>query len=414
MEIAVIQITHKEAPIDIREKVSFTNKGKMRASLRLKEYDIDEFVILSTCNRSEIYIAAEDIDEGINKVINYYEELAGEEIEKYIVVSKNTEALKHIYRVTVGLESLVLLEDQILGQVKDALEFSIENSTSGKFLSKIIREAITFSKKVRTEYKISENKLSISSIGIELLKDKIGNLSSKRILVVGTGEMGHLAIKYLIYEKVENLFIANRTHHKTFNIVKEFENIKTINYDDRYRVLKDMDVVISATACPHTIFAVDKIESISNKLIMLDLAVPRDIDVDINLKKNIEVFTIDDFKEIANNNIQFRKEIGNKIGKEIYKQVNNIEEWMLKTEVDGVIKELNCMHMDVTNKAMNIVNKKIDLTEAEKEKVEVILKSAVKDIIRKPIAKLKELDNQKDIDNYIKVVEALYDFSGDD
>ena len=206
MNIGVVGVNHNLAPINVREAVSFTDTKKIEAINILLDKEIEEVVIISTCNRSEIYINAENIDIKINELSDFYEQYFGvKDINKYLFKKTNLEAIQHLFEVTAGLDSLVLGEDQILGQVRDAHEFCMKLGATKKVFNKLFRDAITTSKEIKTITKISQQPLSISYIGVKLLKEKIGSLEGKNALIVGLGKMNLLTLNHLEEEKIKNI-----------------------------------------------------------------------------------------------------------------------------------------------------------------------------------------------------------------
>ena len=211
MNIGVVGVNHNLAPINIREAVSFTDTKKIEAINILLDRYINEVVILSTCNRSEIYIHAENIEEKVDELVNFYSEYFGvKDIDKYLFKKTNLDAIKHLFDVTAGLDSIVLGEDQILGQVRDAHEFSMKLGGTKKVFNKLFRDAVTTSKEIKTITKISQQPLSISYIGVKLLKEKIGSLEGKNVLIIGLGKMNLLTLNHLEEEKTNKIYIANR------------------------------------------------------------------------------------------------------------------------------------------------------------------------------------------------------------
>lgn len=266
MNIGVIGVNHNLAPINIREKVSFTDIQKIEAINYFLDRDIGEVVILSTCNRSEIYIQAKNIDEKIKLVEDFYEEFFNAKgIKEYLFSKKHTSAIEHLFKVASGLDSIVLGEDQILGQVKDAHDFSMQLGSSKKIFNKLFREAVNIAKDIKNTTKISHQPLSISYIGIKFLQNKVGNLEGKKALVIGIGKMNRLTMKYLEEEKLDTIYLSNRSHGKVIELKSEFKNIVPIKYEDRYKVMNDVDIVISATASPHMVIKYDEMPEIQRK-----------------------------------------------------------------------------------------------------------------------------------------------------
>ncbi|GKZ03899.1 hypothetical protein ANS017_04370 [Paraclostridium bifermentans] len=298
MDFAVVGVNHNNTPINIRETVSFTDTQKIEGINFLLDNGIEEAIILSTCNRSEVYIYSNNISDKVEVVKNFYQDYFDvESIEEFLFNKTGEEAIKHVFNVSAGLDSLVLGEDQILGQVKDAHDFARQLGSSKKVFNKLFREAITVSKDIKTTTKISHQPLSISYIGIKCLKEKMGSLENKNALVIGLGKMSKLAMKHLEEEQLNNIYVTNRSYEKLKSIQEEYKNLIPIKYEDRYEVMDKVDIVISATASPHTVLKKAEMPKTSNKLIMMDIALPRDIDKNLNEFENIEVYDIDDLKK---------------------------------------------------------------------------------------------------------------------
>lgn len=409
MEIAVIGISYKKANIDIRGKVAFTTSMKSKATNDLENLQIPEFVILSTCNRSEIYIATSNIQRDIEAVKKLYVSMAGSEIVPYLYVYKRDMALQHLYQVATGLDSLVVGECEILGQLKSAMEFAVEMGSCKKYLNKVIRKSITFSKKVRTDYKLEENKLSIASISINYLKEKYGSLKNKKILLIGTGEMGQLMLKYLEEEQVQELYLTNRTIHKDKTDFLVNGTVQLIEYHQRYSYLNHMDIVISATASPHTIINRDKCQPITKKITFLDMAVPRDIDAAMEQVEKVDVVTLDTFLRIAKEHMAIRHEIGNQINRMIDQEVQEMKQWILQSKADSVIKGFQTRQTEIIeSKILQI--KKMGLDVKQEKEILNIIKSSLWQMIKNPINQLKTVRELDELEQYKLVIEELFEF----
>lgn len=411
MEIAVIGISHKEAPVPIRGLVAFTSSMKKQATENLLSQGIKEFMIISTCNRSEIYIATKNMSKDTEIIRNYYIALAGYKIEPYIFIKRYETALHHIYQVAAGLNSLIIGENEILGQMKKSLEYAIEHMSSKKYLTKVIREAITFSKKIRHAYKLSENQLSVAAIGVKYLKDYYGDIKEKKILLIGTGEMGQLILKYLETEGYTDIFLTNRTYNKENVAYYAGKAIETIEYHERYDKIHEMDIVISATASPHLVVKAEALGKLDKEITFLDMAVPRDIDPILDQTDKVNVVTLDDFYEISDRHLKLRHETADQINRLIYEEVKELELWILRTKVDGVIKELHKKQESIIRRNIPILNH-LDLDKKQDKAVRDILKSATWAMIKEPVDQLKSLKDVDDIDHYKMIIERLFDFDG--
>ena len=370
MNIGVIGINHNLAPINIREHVSFTDIQKIEAINYFLDRDIEEVVILSTCNRSEIYIQAKNIDEKIKLVEDFYEEFFNAKgMKEYLFSKKYTSAIEHLFKVASGLDSIVLGEDQILGQVKDTHDFSMQLGSSKKIFNKLFRKA----------------------------------------LVIGIGKMNMLTMKYLEEEKLDTIYVSNRSHGKVIELESEFKNIVPIRYEDRYKVMNDVDIVISATASPHMIIKYDEMPEIQRKIFMMDIALPRDIDPKINELENIEVYDIDNLKDIHDKNDKKRKELA-KIGYEmISEKIIEFTKWLDSIKIDPTIESLNDKCLAIREDTLEYIYRKTNLNNRDKKIIDKMLTSALKRLIREPIINLKQTKDKGKREEYIKLVEELFE-----
>lgn len=410
MNIGVVGVNHNLAPIKIRECVSFTDIQKIEAINFLLDKGIEEVIILSTCNRSEIYIQSKDVNEKIKIVEDFYENFFNaSNIKEYLFSKKNREAVEHIFNVTAGLDSIVLGEDQILGQVKDAHEFSMQLGASKKIFNKLFREAITTAKEIKNTTKISQQPLSISYIGVKFLEEKLGNLEGKNALVIGVGKMSKLTMKHLEEQKINNIYVSNRSHCKVEEIKSDYKNIIPIEYGDRYKVIKDVDIVISATASPHIVVKYDEMPKLNKKVYMMDIALPRDIDSKINELDNVEVYDIDNLKEIHDKNDEKRKKIAIGCQSIIDEKINEFEEWLDSTHIDPTIESLNDKCVEIRKDTLDYIFRKVNLDSREQKIIDKMMTSALKRLIREPIINLKQIKDKGKREEYIKLVEELFE-----
>lgn len=410
MDFAVVGVNHNNTPINIRETVSFTDTQKIEGINFLLDNGIEEAIILSTCNRSEVYIYSNNISDKVEVVKNFYQDYFDvESIEEFLFNKTGEEAIKHVFNVSAGLDSLVLGEDQILGQVKDAHDFARQLGSSKKVFNKLFREAITVSKDIKTTTKISHQPLSISYIGIKCLKEKMGSLENKNALVIGLGKMSKLAMKHLEEEQLNHIYVTNRSYEKLKSIQEEYKNLIPIKYEDRYEVMDKVDIVISATASPHTVLKKAEMPKTSNKLIMMDIALPRDIDKNLNEFENIEVYDIDDLKKISEANDKKRRELASFGELIIDEKIEEFNEWLDTIKIDPTIQSLNDKCSDIREDTLDYIYRKLDLNCREKKIIDKMLTSALKRLVREPIINLKQIKDSGKQDEYIKIVEELFD-----
>lgn len=413
MEIAVVGVSYKEATVQIRGEVAFTTSMKEEATHELLASGLEEFLIISTCNRSEIYIATKDMNCDLKIVEKYFVKMAGPMIVPYLFVKKYEVALQHIYQVAMGLDSLIVGEDEILGQMKRSLHCGIELGSCRKYMTKVVREAITFSKKVRHAYKLSENQLSVASIGIKYLKDIYGDLRDKKILLIGTGTMGQLILRYLESEKIKDVYLTNRTFNRDKVEYYVGKSIHVIDYTQRYDYIKHMDIIISATSSPHTIIKSARMGLLKKQTTFLDMAVPRDIDLDIDDMELAHVITLDTFSSISDKHRKLRLETAGQINRLILEEVKELELWILRTKVDGVILEFHKKQSKIIANSVKQLEK-MNLSKENKALVKELLERSTWQMIKEPIQQLKALKEVEDIDHYKMVIENLFDFGSGD
>ncbi|MBF7097163.1 glutamyl-tRNA reductase [Alkalibacter mobilis] len=407
MKIAIIGMDYKAAPIEIREKVSFETVSKKIDSLEyLKSEGVNESVIISTCNRSEVYLASKDLKNAIKAALNLYENSLGNEvIKRYLYIKEEQEAAEHLLGVATGFDSMVLGEDQILGQVKDAIEFSMENGFSSKILNKLFREAVTYSKFIRTKFRFSENPLSTCYTGIQLIKNNSCGIKNKDVLIIGAGNMGKLALKHVLNEEPNRVFMTNRRHERLLNAIKGIEGVFPIEYANRHDILKETEVLITATASPHIIFKAEDMSDIKNELTILDLAMPRDVDQSIKDMKNITLFDIDDLKQVVDENLEYRRRVVSECTSDIKKEAEKFIHWKNTSRLDPLLNYINRKCEEVRNNTLSYLEQNTELTESQREEIGNFVMLGLKEHFRKPVLKLKKpvvLDEYQDLRNALE------------
>ena len=413
MSFAVIGVNHKNCPVEVRERVAFTHSKVLEGLNKLKAQGIKEVVILSTCNRSEIYIEDDCIKEGIIKIQEFYEKIHqqnnGEgKIKPYLFVYEGHEAVEHLFRVSVGLDSIVLGEDQILSQVKKAYYDAITQGTSGKMMHKVFREAICLAKKVKNEIKISEQPLSISHIAIQFLKEKQGTLKEKKGLIIGLGQMSELTIKYLKDEALSAIYVTNRTHGKVVEMQKIYGGIIPVRYQNRYEILNEVDFVISATASTHTILSYEKMPPIKKRLDIMDIAMPRDIDESINALPYVNVYHIDYLKQIAEKNSEKRSVLSQQAEGMIKEGVLKWVQWVERLPVEKVAGDIECYCEKVKMNTIQYLKHKSTM-EIDEETLDKVMNEVLKRCMRTPIAKLMAIGEKEKREVYIHYLRELFE-----
>jgi glutamyl-tRNA reductase len=265
MNILVIGLNHKTAPIEVREKVAFDGPKLDEALNILKNSNvIKENIILSTCNRVEIYTAVNDLDEGMASIKSFladFHRVSRDLMDKSLYIHREYDAIRHIYRVGSSLDSMIVGEPQILGQLKDAFDAALKNKTTGVFLNKLMRKSVSVAKRIRTETKIAESAVSISFAAVELAKKIFDDLPTKSFMLIGAGEMAELAARHLINNGVKDVYVTNRTTERAEGLAQEFHG-KVILFDNFDLELRYCDIVICSTGAPHYILIKEQIHRI--------------------------------------------------------------------------------------------------------------------------------------------------------
>lgn len=320
MNILLIGLNHKSAPIEIREKAAF-NENKLTAALAaLKNYEgIEEGLILSTCNRTEIYAVSRDYARGVEYLWDFVcraLEKSEEEIRKYFYVLRDKKAVEHLFRVSASLDSMIVGETQILGQVKDAYFKSRELNSVGRVLDGIFEEAIRVGKKVRAQTQIGKGAISTSTAAIELSRKIFESLDNKKVLIIGAGKIGELTVKNLSSRGLKSVIVANRTLEKARELARQFQGM-AIEFEGIFDGMRLSNIVICSTNAPHFIITKENVQKVMRArnnlpLFFIDLGMPRNIEPSVNEIENVYLYDIDDLALVRDANIKERLNEANK------------------------------------------------------------------------------------------------------
>jgi glutamyl-tRNA reductase len=423
MGIIVIGMNHKTAPVHLRERLSLSCEDNSRTLEEIKDISqVHEVMYLATCNRVEVVANIEDSLSGVEQLKSFifsHGNLSHDEMKECLYIYRDHEAVQHLFRVASSLDSMVMGEPQILGQVKDAYRHCVEHRASGIILNKLLHHAFRVAKRVRTETGIANNAVSVSFAAVELAKKIFGYLSGKKVLLVGAGEMSELAAKHLINNGVSKIIFANRTYENAVRLANDFHGIP-ISFDLLEEKLKEVDIVISSTGAPGYIITeriiVDALRRRKNRLIFLiDIAVPRDVDPAVEAIDNVFLYNIDNLQEIVDDNVKNRMREADKAEAIIADEVINFSNWLNTLEVVPAIVSLR-------NKADGIINSELeksfswmrDMNEEEKEKIRILASSIVNKILHDPITRLKEESQNGGADPYVAAIMRLFKLEVDD
>lgn len=403
MEIGVVGINHNLAPIQVREHFNMTESLRIEASNLLLS-KLEEVAILSTCNRNEIYFSSENSNLPQRDIIEFYKDFFNyPQVEEYIFKKTGKEAVEHLFTVSGGLDSIVIGEDQILGQIKETLQFSMELRFSQKVLNRLFMDALSVGKKIRGNLKISEVPLSTSYIGVNLLKEKMGEFENKSALIIGAGEIGILALKYLYESNLEKIYISNRSLERVQEILREFPNLIPISYKERYEVLNDVDMLLTATAAPHSIIEYKDFIKPEKPLYIMDLGLPRDVEERVTDYDGVKIYHLDDLMDISQENLDRRKKLANDAMDFVKEDVKKFMDWLVRIKVDPYLGSINERCAEIKQDSMEYLNRKLDLDSREKKIVDKVLSYALNRFTRDLKINLKEAEGSKE-EEYKEVI----------
>lgn len=411
MNIHVSGINYKTTPLEIREKLNFSGEGRKQALEKLRALPgVSECVLISTCNRTEVYVYSENGDftgESVEALLCGMKGMALYGLKKYFYAYSGVKAVRHLFKVSCGLDSQVLGEDQILGQVKEACELSLEAGTSAAVLNTLFREAVTAAKKVKTLTGLSKNPVSAGSLAVRLAAESFGmQLENRRALVIGTGKMGAIALKNLHSRGIGKIYVTSRTHGKAREVSMDLKNVQVVEYNDRYSVMDACDIIISSTASPHYTITRDMLEKAllePKKRVFIDLAVPRDIDSGIKELEGVVYFNIDQLQSVADENIDKRLVEVPRAEEIIHGFVAEYEKWYDFREVLPVVREIQRFAGDMLDeKVSDTISRLKCASEEDKELVRVSIAGIVGELMNKFVYSVRECGRKEDVEAYFR------------
>ncbi len=398
--IHLIGLNHRTAPVEVREKLSFKDRGVHPLDLLKSEVkSFKEAYFLSTCNRVEFYfvLLKDNRQRFFNEFTKFMEKEVGlpwSKMQEYFYFMDGEEAIKHLFEVACGLDSMVLGEPQIFGQVKQAYREALEHRTSGLVLNKLLHRCFFVAKRVRTETGIGGGAVSISYAAYELAKKILGSLKGRTILLVGAGEMAELACMHFISAGIERVLIANRTLSRAVELAKRFKG-EAYSLEELSNALIKADVVISSTGAPHFVITKKMISGILKPrkfkpLFIIDIAVPRDVEPEVNQLENVYLYDIDDLKEVVEENLKERQKEAFRAKVIVEEEVLKFKHWLKELDLHPTIRALTEKIEDLRQKELARTLKKLKhLSDKDKEALEVLTKSLVQKILFYPIQFMK-------------------------
>ncbi len=417
MELIVIGLNHKTAPIEIRERLAFPEEGMEKALFRVKSLlSLKENMILSTCNRVEIYAAARETEKALldlKDFLSQYHDLSLKEFEKNLYLLIGEEAVKHIFRVASSLDSMVVGEPQILGQLKSAYNIAAEAKTSGLILHRLLHRAFHVAKRVRTETKIGNSAVSVSFVAVELAKKIFGTLEKRSVLLIGAGEMCELAARHLVSGGIEKVLVTNRTYERAVTLAQEFRG-EPIPFEEVHQGLRMVDIIISATNSPQYLLHHEEVAKVIKErkqkpIFFIDIADPRDIEPKVGDIENVYLYNIDDLQKVANDNIQDREKEAQKAEAIVQDEVVKFVNWYHSLEVTPTIVALRKKFEEIRNKELaKTLSIHPHFSDKERQSLEALTSAIINKILHDPLTLLKQKNEEAMADLYLDALRALF------
>jgi len=419
--LVLVGVNHKATPVKIREKLAF-NQVKLEASLEhlVQCPEIIENIILSTCNRVEIYARVDNADHGIQllkEFISDYHGIQRESLDQYFYSYRDNQAIEHLFRVSASLDSMILGEAQILGQVKDAYSIARAQSSTGLVLNQLFEKAFNVAKKVREETGISERGVSISSAAVELAKKIFEDLENHSVMLVGTGEMAELAAKHLISYGVKTVYVVSRTYERATSLAQTLNGC-ALDFDAFKEELYRADIVITSTSAPNFIISKEMIEKAIYKrknkpIFLIDIAVPRDIAPEVNDLENVYLYDIDDLQNVVNANMEERQKEAENAMEIIEKEVTKFSNWFSTLDAVPTIVEMRKQAEDMRIIEVKKTLKNLPhISDADKKAIQQLTQSLVNKMLHEPTINLKKKTQSQDGHVYLKAIRHLFHLDG--
>lgn len=417
MNIVVVGLSHKTAGVEIREKIAFspTQMEKPLAMLVGLD-DITEGIIVSTCNRVEIYVTTRDIAGGIARVKRFlaeYHNFPLETLEQHLYALHGEDAIRHVFRVASSLDSMVVGEPQILGQIKTSYGYAAEYKSSGIILNRFLHKAFSVAKRVRTETKIASSAVSVAFAAVELARKIFNDLTDKTVMLIGAGEMCELAAKHFLNNGVRGLMVTNRTFERAERLAEEFDG-KAVSFDDLFDQLHKADIILSSTGAPHTIIGAGDLEEVMRRrrqkpMFFIDIAIPRDIDPAVNDVDNVYLFTVDDLQEVVTSNLQQRKEEANKAEAIVNEEIGQFFKWLSSLEVTPTIVALRSKFDEIRRAELEktLAGWK-DIPPDGQKRLEALTNAIMNKLLHPPTTLIKQAGQGGRTDLYVDAIRSLY------
>jgi glutamyl-tRNA reductase len=421
MSVVIVGVNHKTAPVEVRESLSM-DEGTVRESLKilLGECGIKEALVLCTCNRVEIMVYTTAVHQSIDAIKSLLRDRAGKESmvpDEFVYSMVDRDAVRHLFSVASSLDSMVLGEPQILGQVKEAYRISVESKSAGPMLNRVLHHAFRACKRVRTETEIGRHAVSVSYAAVELARNIFESLDNKSILLVGAGEMVELAAQHFVQRGVRRLRVANRTFSRAQELASQFRG-EAIPFDALMAHLSDADIVLSCTGASEYVIGSEDVRKAlrlrrNRPIFFIDIAVPRDVDPRVNELENAYLYDIDDIQKVVERNLEHRRAEIDKAQEIVDGEVAQFVAWFRSLEAEPTIKAIRRMADEVRKKEMDRTLSHLPgLGDNERQSLDAMTNAIVNKILHPAMSRLKRESGKDGAGLYVQVTRELFGLDG--
>ncbi len=419
MELLAFGLNHKSAPVSIREQLAFTPDNVVPALQELTDMpDVSEAAILSTCNRTELYcgVDSNNLQPTLLDWLAGHHRLAKEQLQPHLYSYQARSSIRHLYRVACGLDSMVLGEPQILGQIKTAYNTAKQAGTLDKTLTKLFHSSFTAAKKVRTDTAIGSSPVSVAFTAVRLAHQIFGNLEAQTVLLIGAGETIELAARHFHNHGVENIIIANRSIEKAQRLTEHFSG-QAILLSEINQFLSKADIIVSSTASQLPILGKGSIESAIRKrkhkpMFLVDLAVPRDIESEAQQLSDVFLYTIDDLQQVVSDNIKSRQEAAQQAEHIIETQVDHFLDWLKTEQHTSMILNYRSQAETMRDQVLDKANRLHQNGASTEEVIRYLANTLTSKLIHTPTIQIREAAANQRLD-LIQAAQQILDIKTD-
>jgi glutamyl-tRNA reductase len=416
MHLVLLGMNHKTAPLDIRERLQLACGGTEHPLAEVMRLGpVREALYLATCNRVELLARVTDSDQaivGLKDFLFRQGNLENAQMERCLYLYRDLEAVRHLFRVTASLDSMVMGEPQILGQMKEAYREAVEQRATGALLNRLVHQAFRVAKRVRTETGIGGNAVSVSYAAVELAKKIFGSLKGKTILLIGAGEMSELAARHLLGNGAGRILIANRTLSRAEQLAALFQGT-AVTFDRFPEALPEVDIVITSTGAPGIVLTAEMVAAALRRrrnrlLFLIDIAVPRDIDPAAGEIDNVYLYNIDHLQEVVDANLAVRQTEAIKAEGLVMEEVTAFEGWFNSLEVVPTIVALRQKAEGILKGELERASWLGTMKEEDRSRVEGLARAVVNKILHDPTTGLKEESQERDALPLVAAIRRLF------